>query len=431
MAAGLKAFGFEVDYFCCDAAPVLNSPYQLPKDDSSRINYLQDHGVSMIKYRVDIVNPARIRNPWVGTDFWERFCPKDYDLIQVAKPGPMEYPYLRIAAPIVEFLSLGTGVDRGANIVWSIHCSEWQRQRWCRLGGRHGRSSVISNSVAPPATRECLRKELGIPASGVVAGFHQRPDEFIVSPIPLEAFARIWRPERHFVLMGGGLAYRRQAKELGVRNIHFVSHSGEQVRISRFLNTLDFYAHGRADGETFGTVLAEAMMHGKACLTHFVEGGNNAQAETIGAAGVCVSGLDEYSTWLERLFSSGDTRTRFAKEAATTATRCFSEQRAVAKLASLYWSLVRNENVEVEEPKVVSQAPSVRSGRGPEQTRPTRVSHARIAALFAHPKLSMRNAARKSYYLWMRALVASRLKRHPFFLRRGPGTKARRSLGAR
>jgi glycosyltransferase involved in cell wall biosynthesis len=38
--------------------------------------------------------------------------------------------------------------------------------------------------------------------------------------------------------------------------------------LSTFYNTIDILAHARADGETFGSNIAEAMMHGKPVVTH-------------------------------------------------------------------------------------------------------------------------------------------------------------------
>ena len=61
------------------------------------------------------------------------------------------------------------------------------------------------------------------------------------------------------------------------------------------------FAHGRSDGETFGTVFAEAMAHGLPLVTHYSSRGANAQSETIGPAGRCVSSTNEYTDFLREV----------------------------------------------------------------------------------------------------------------------------------
>lgn len=422
MAGRLSRDGFEVDYFFSKPVPVLGSPYQLPLMDSSRLAWMQTQSVRLVEYHLQAIDAQRITNNWIKTDFWSLFDAAKYELIQVAKAGPMEYPFYLLNAPVVEFLSLGTAADKSPNIVWSIHCSEWQRQAWLKRGGAVERSSVISNPVFPIASTANLRDKLGIPKSAVVAGFHQRAEEHIVSRIPLQAFAETWEPERHFILMGGGEGYRRQASEIGLKNVHFLPHRGDVVALSQFLNTLDIYAHGRADGETFGTVLAEALMHGKPCLTHFVEGSNNAQAETIGPAGVCVRSVAEYADWLNKLYASADLRQQFAALATPLARQWYSEEMAVNKLASLYRALISKQSLTsfvLPQPKnqdsqFITVPKSGKNAPRPIQNRNGIMG--RILIALSHPRLSTRNAASKLYHAWVRKTMPRKLRRHPFFL---------------
>ncbi|MGI8684757.1 MAG: hypothetical protein ACR2MO_06670 [Acidimicrobiales bacterium] len=60
----------------------------------------------------------------------------------------------------------------------------------------------------------------------------------------------------HVVVLGGSSLYRDQARRNGLGRTHFLDPTADGVSISRFLNTLDVFIHGRRDGETFGTVLA-------------------------------------------------------------------------------------------------------------------------------------------------------------------------------
>jgi hypothetical protein len=336
MAASLPRDRFEVDYYYCDAAPYVGSDYRHADTDPNRLEFMRDRGVNLIRFKVGAKNIGRPTHDWVDTDFWRVFDSRRYNLVQTAKAGPREYPYFKIPLPVVEFVTLAAGVDRSLNIAWTVHLSEWQRNEWGRAGGRLGRSSVIPIPATSPAAEAHLRSELGILESAVVAGFHQRADDQIFSPVPLAAFSRLRQQDSHFIIMGGGPAYRRQAGELGLRNVHFIEHSGESKRISAFLNTLDIFAHGRRDGETFGTVLAEAMMHGKPCLSHFSSEGANAQPETMGPGGIFAKSPEEYERHLEKLFTDPELRRKISAEGRRYASSRYTVPRCVEQLSKVY-----------------------------------------------------------------------------------------------
>ncbi len=85
-----------------------------------------------------------------------------------------------------------------------------------------------------------LIKSLGLEGK-FIFGFHQRNDNKIFSPIPLQAYRLIENRDSAFVLLDGGIAYRRQAKELGFQNFHHISHTGNRGKIFSFLYTLHVY----------------------------------------------------------------------------------------------------------------------------------------------------------------------------------------------
>jgi len=337
MAANLPRDQFEVDYYYCDAAPYIGSDYKHADTDPDRLRYMQEHQVNLIKFHVGAKDITVPTHDWVDTDFWQKFDAQKYNLVQAGKAGHAEYPFHLLELPVVEYVTLMAGVDRSPNLVWSIHLSQWQRRQWFRAGGRLDKSSVIPIPVEPPVCTDNLRQVLGIPPEALVAGFHQRADNNIFSPIPLQAFARLQQPDRHFVIMGGGSAYRQQAVQLGLENVHFLDHSGDAAQISRFLNTLDIFAHGRRDGETFGAVLAEAMMHGKPCLSHpSLVNDNNAQPETMGPAGLFARDLDDYTDKLCALFVDNDLRGRLAAKARSHAEAYYSLPACVEALSAVY-----------------------------------------------------------------------------------------------
>jgi hypothetical protein len=339
MAANLNRDLFEVDYYYCDAAPYVGSDYRHAGTDPDRLRYMQGHGVNLIEFRVGAKDVTTPTHDWLDTDFWEVFDPAKYDLVQAAKVQP-EYPFYLLDLPVVECISLVPVPDNNPNIAWSIHLSQWQRARWLQRGGQLDKSSVIPIPVMPPAATDNLRQELGIPDSALVAGFHQRASEHIFSPIPLRAFARLQRPDRHFVIMGGSRPHREQARRSGLKNVHFIDHNGDAVAISKFLNTLDIFAHGRHDGETFGVVLAEAMIHGLPCLSHFSRTGANAQPETMGPAGLFATDLADYTAKLELLFTNVNLRSKLAAKARPHAEKYYSLESCVAELEQIYGRVV-------------------------------------------------------------------------------------------
>jgi len=341
MAANLPSDQFQVDFFYCDAAPYIGSDYKHADTDSARLQYMEKHGVDLIRFHVGAKDITVPTHDWVDTDFWDHFDPSRYDFVQTGKAGPVEYPYYLLQMPVVECVNLSAGVDHSPNIAWSFHVSQWLRREWALSGGNVAKSSVVPVPVLAPATEINLRSELGIEENAIVCGFHQRNDDAIYSPIPLVAFARIAETNYHFILMGGGESYQEQAERLGLSNVHFLGYSSDSVRISAFLNSLDIFAHGRRDGETFGTVLAEAMAHEKPCLSHAsLVGNNNAQLETMGPGGLFAQDLDEYCEMLETLFENEELRKKLAQKARTHAERYYSLSACVQKVANTYLQLM-------------------------------------------------------------------------------------------
>ena len=117
--------------------------------------------------------------------------------------------------------------------------------------------------------------------------------------------------------------------------MHFLASDGDNVTVSKFLNTLDFFAHGRKDGETFGAVFAEAMIHGKPCLSHHSETGLDAQKETMGTAGLFAIDEKDYTEKLYSLFSDKKLRDKLASEAKKNSKQ-YSIESAIQEVIKVY-----------------------------------------------------------------------------------------------
>jgi hypothetical protein len=144
----------------------------------------------------------------------------------------------------------------------------------------------------------------------------------------------------HFIIKNGGSRYREQVKELGISNVHFLLATPDTASVSKFLNTLDIFAHGRKDGETFGAIFVEAMLHGKPCLSHYVEGGANAQPETMGPAGLFAKTEEEYVVMLYKLYSNTSFRNHLASKAQEHAKNYYSMDMCINDLVNKYYEIL-------------------------------------------------------------------------------------------
>ena len=124
IAANLPKEEFFVDYYYCDAAPYISSSFQHADTDPSRLKYLQEHNVNLIKFKVGAKDITKPTHDWVDTDFWDKFDASKYDFVQTGKAGPAEYPYYLLPIPVVECVTLDAGVDNSQNKIGRASCRE-------------------------------------------------------------------------------------------------------------------------------------------------------------------------------------------------------------------------------------------------------------------------------------------------------------------
>ena len=229
---------FDVDYYYCDAAPYVGSDYKHADTDQSRLDYVKNSAVNLVKFKVGLKNINTPTHDWLMTDFWEKFREEKYDLILSARAGHAEYPFTQInTKPIVDFITLPGMAERKENSKASIHISRFQADSWIAAGGDSGRAVVIplfSDIGTVPPKDQNLRKLYNIPETAVVYGLHQRVDDGIFSPVPLTGYKQIEGDDTWFMLMGGGESYSEQAKKLGIKNFVSVKASGDYADIFRF-----------------------------------------------------------------------------------------------------------------------------------------------------------------------------------------------------
>ena len=294
VAAELPKDKFHVDYFYCDAAPYIGSDYKHLDTDESRVEYCKSHGVNLIKFNVEFKDLRTSTHDWINTDFWDYFKEEDYDLIQTGRSGHPEYPFYMInKTPIVDSIHLSGMAENKSNSLKTVLISEEQRQKWIASGGLADRAVIIPNPLKIPDVGSVnYRDEFGW-ENKFIFGLHQRRDNHIFSPIPLEAYEEMETDDTAFLLLGGSESYQKQAKDLGLKNFKHLPTTGDLDIIHKFLNTLNVYAHGRSDGEQCSCAIIEAMSHGLPVISHTAP--SMGQLEQIADAGKVVDNYEQYS----------------------------------------------------------------------------------------------------------------------------------------
>lgn len=300
LAANLPKDRFIVDYYYCDTVNY-NEIENNFVTDASRLSFLRDNGVNLIKFNIGFINLKTYTHDWVNTDFWHLFNEYKYDIIQTGRAGHPEYPFYKIKhTPIVDSLHLSGMVDNQYNISRVMHICKWNSDKWIKRGGDKKR--IVPISLFLDIVKETyfnLRKELKI-ENKFIYGFYQRNNDDIFSPIPLSAYKKIETDNTIFILMNGSNLYKQQARDLNLKNIIFLPFAKTQDEIYQFLSTLDVFAHGRKDGEVNSAVMAEAMHFGLPIVSHFSDI-NNGHVECIENAGKVVGTVEDYAMELGRL----------------------------------------------------------------------------------------------------------------------------------
>lgn len=303
VAANLPKEKFDITYFYCDAAPYIGSDWKHPDTDQTRIEYMNKHKVKLVKFDVKFKDVTKPTHDWVGTTLWDVFNEDDFDIVTSARSGHPEYPFTHIRrTPIVDTIHLSGMVDNQSNVEAVIHLSEWNKNVWVKGGGRADRAHVIYIPIKIPESlpQHDYRKELGLETK-FVFGMHQRADDGIFSPIPLSAYQKVETDNTAFVILGGSKKYQHQAEMLGLKNFIQLDPIGDFNKICRFLEMIDVYTHGRADGENNSQSIAEAMAFSCPIISHFAR--SNGHVETVGNAGKVVSNANEYAAEMKKLLA--------------------------------------------------------------------------------------------------------------------------------
>lgn len=297
---------YQVDFFYTNVAPLtMGNSFVHPDNDERRKEYVSSHGVNLIPVQVGSKSGDSGPCEWYNTNFWDLFKESDYSAVQTARGGYPEYPFTLInSCPIIDSIHSFVGEDK-PNIARAILLSKWQADRWAASGGNISKAVIIPSIVyVPELPTDNLRAALSIPEDAFVYGFHQGNRAGLFHPMSLDAFSRIQGDNNYFVIMGGDPQYRAYVLERKINNVLFVNSSSSVYNIHKFLNTLNVFAHSRADGEVCSACIIEALSHGLPVLSHPAL--NMGHVEQIGNCGIVTDSVDIYASELQKLESSRD-----------------------------------------------------------------------------------------------------------------------------
>ena len=203
--------------------------------------------------------------------------PEFYEIVKEIKPfimhrqtsGQPEMPFVPPLTQHIEHListAIFGHVDESVPLSRVIYISNYM-QHCAGIFGPTVR--LIGIPVEAPLTNEDLRKELDIPKDAFVFGRIGRDDNDIYDPVNLGGFSQVEDDNTYFVALAASDVLKTTAEGMGIKNIRYVDKTLDDVRISKFYNTLDVLAHSRKDGECNPGNIWEGFAHGKPVVSHY------------------------------------------------------------------------------------------------------------------------------------------------------------------
>jgi len=353
LAASLNKDLFDVDYYWCNPGIDLFSDAISNPISIIQKNYLEENMVRTIEFKVEKRDISNSGHKWINTNFWKVFDYKNYDIIQTAKSGHPEYPFIHIPKPIIEWNIFGS-VDFSKNIYKTICISKWIYNIWISNGGNPKKGEVIYPGITKSSNLN-IYQEKPLRKNEIILGFHQRESDNIFSPIPLNVFSRVKSKIKDkkikFIILGGSDLYKKQAEKLNLLNdVKFLVPTAKWSEICNFLSSLDIYCHGRKDGECHGTAIQEAMLHGLPVVSH--KALMNGHIEIIGDCGKVCNNEKCYEEYLTKLILNNELRIKLGDKARKLAVEKYLIDNTKDRFEKLYIDTIND----IERSKECSQA---------------------------------------------------------------------------
>ena len=280
----------------------------------------------------------------------DRFKP---DILHVYRSGLPEFPEpaIDVKVPHTVETNVFGFLDQNPAIDRTLFMSKWLMDAALRgispinraLLFRAKRFDFVNNPVEMPYSDHPIP---GISRDCIWVGRCGRPDNGIYNSVNVEAvrLLRMQGYDIHFLVVAPP---SNMIEDLVRYDIPFkmIEPTTNPLVLSQFYNSIDIYAHARADGETFGVNIAEAMLHGKPVVTHIATPSNphmgvfQAQTELVDdheTGFVVANNPAAYADALKQLIDSSILRESMGYAATVKAMREYHVDVCMQKLENIY-----------------------------------------------------------------------------------------------
>lgn len=281
------------------------------------------------------------------------------DILHVYRSGYAEFPEPNIHVSVPHFIETNVFgfYDSNMFVDRSLFMSKWLMNNTLRSLMPINRSLIpkrfdfVNNPVEMPCTNDTLPIAQRWKSEGAtIVGRCGRPDNGIYNAVNVNA-VRLLRMQGYDIRFLVVAPPSNMVKDLVEFDIPFyvIDPTVDPLVLSTFYNSVDIYTHARADGETFGVNIAEAMIHGKPVITHIAVpsvpgmGVFQSQKELVscGETGWVVNNFaDEYAEALKFLIDDKEMRLSMGEAGRVKAEREYEVSACMKKLERIYEEVV-------------------------------------------------------------------------------------------
>ncbi len=277
-----------------------------------RAEYVKSGDVELIEFdyaSMDSLYPYVVHG--MCPSVFEVLREKNIDLLVTAGSGYNEFPFNLINAIPIILINIFASPLVQKNVAKSICISQEVKKRVSQYVGEKGLEVMYIPTEGPLSDSFKrgigLRSSLGLSDNDIVFGRIGRADDGIFDPIGIRAFQKIVQtyPQAHYLIMSPPPILRKIVEDERIPHVHFLDPSFREEDVWAFYAAIDVLAHFRADGESFGLNIAEAMLSKKPVITHRSRLWN-AHLEYLDNSFSRVAGIDDadaYASFMEEFVS--------------------------------------------------------------------------------------------------------------------------------